>query len=156
MRDLINTRIKFRERFRPFAPSVLEEVVDEYFEGAAPDPFMQQVYPVREEKRDVIPAVTHVDGSGRIHTVSERANPRFHRLIREFRTLTGVGVLLNTSFNENEPIVDTPEQAVSCFLRTRMDALVVNDVIVRRLAAGTVTPHSSARSPAPVTQGSSR
>lgn len=135
MRDLINMKIKFREKFRPFAPSILEEAIDEYFVGAVPDPFMQQVYPIREEKRAVLPAVTHADGSGRLQTVSHRTNPRYYRLITEFAAITGVPVLLNTSFNENEPIVDTPEQALDCFLRTRMDALVVNDLIVRRSPA---------------------
>ena len=132
MRDLINTKIKFREKFRPFAPSILEERLDDYFEGAAPDPFMQQVYPIREEKQKEIPAVTHVDGTGRLQTVNAETNPRYYRLIRAFEQETGVPVVLNTSFNENEPIVDTPEQALDCFLRTRMDALVVNDLIIRR------------------------
>jgi carbamoyltransferase len=136
MRELINTKIKFREKFRPFAPSILEEAMDEYFVGAAPDPFMQQVYPVRPEKRGVLPAITHVDGSGRLQTVSRQSNPRYYRLIEAFARITGVPVLLNTSFNENEPIVDTPEQALDCFLRTRMDAIVVNDTLVRRLPAG--------------------
>ena len=132
MRDLINTKIKFRERFRPFAPSILEERLDDYFVGAAPDPFMQQVYPVREDRRAEIPAVTHVDGSGRLQTVSRADNPRYHGLISAFERLTGTPVVLNTSFNENEPIVDTPAQALDCFLRTHMDVLVVNDTIVQR------------------------
>jgi carbamoyltransferase len=132
MRDLINVKIKFREKFRPFAPSILEESMDEYFVGAAADPFMQQVYPVREEKRAILPALTHADGSGRLQTVSRRTNPRYYRLIKEFEKLTGVPVLLNTSFNENEPIVDTPEQALDCFLRTRMDVIVVNNTVIRR------------------------
>ena len=132
MRDVINLKIKFREKFRPFAPSILESAMDEYFDGAAPDPFMQQVYPVRPEKRVILPAITHVDGSGRLQTVSPRTNPRYHRLISEFAAITGVPVVLNTSFNENEPIVDTPEQALDCFLRTRMDAIVVNNTIIRR------------------------
>ena len=125
MRDIINTRIKFRERFRPFAPSVLEEALDEFFVGAVPDPFMLQVYPVRPDKRAVVPAITHVDGSGRLQTVSARSNPRYYDLIRAFRRLTGVGMVLNTSFNENEPIVHTPDQALDCFLRTSMDVLVI-------------------------------
>lgn len=133
MRELINSKIKFREKFRPFAPSILEHAMEEYFVDAAPDPFMQQVYPVREEKRDILPAITHADGSGRLQTVSERTNPRYFRLISEFEAITGVPVLLNTSFNENEPIVDTPEQALDCFMRTRMDAIVVNNTIVRRI-----------------------
>ncbi len=132
MRELINTKIKFREKFRPFAPSILEESLHEYFVDAAPDPFMQQVYPVRPEKRAVLPAVTHVDGTGRLQTVSSRTNPRYYKLIRAFADLTGVPVVLNTSFNENEPIVDTPEQALDCFLRTRMDAIVVGNTIVTR------------------------
>jgi len=132
MRDLINLKIKFREKFRPFAPSILEEAMDDYFVGGAADPFMQQVYPVREDKRAVLPAITHVDGSGRLQTVSNRTNPRYYRLIREFEAITGVPVLLNTSFNENEPIVDTPEQALDCFFRTRMDVIVINNTIIRR------------------------
>ena len=133
MRELINSRIKFREKFRPFAPSIREESLHEYFVDAAPDPFMQQVYPVRPEKQSTLPAITHVDGTGRLQTVSERSNPKYYRLIAEFAELTGVPVLLNTSFNENEPIVDTPEQALDCFFRTRMDAIVVGDTIIRRL-----------------------
>ncbi|MEJ7760027.1 MAG: carbamoyltransferase C-terminal domain-containing protein [Gemmatimonadaceae bacterium] len=136
MRDLINAKIKFREKFRPFAPSILEEAMDDYFVGAAADPFMQQVYPVRVDKRAVLPAITHADGSGRLQTVSERTNARYYRLIKAFEGLTGVPVLLNTSFNENEPIVDTPEQALDCFLRTRMDVIVVNNTIIQRVAAG--------------------
>jgi carbamoyltransferase len=132
MRELINVKIKFREKFRPFAPSVLEEAVRDYFVDPAPDPFMQQVYPIRENKRAIIPAVTHVDGSGRLQTVNENQNPLYYRLIWEFARLTGVPMLLNTSFNENEPIVDTPEQALACFLRTRMDAIVLGNTIVAR------------------------
>jgi carbamoyltransferase len=125
MRDIINAKIKFRERFRPFAPSILEEALDEYFVGAVRDPFMIQVYPVRLEKRGVIPAVTHVDGSGRLQTVSRATNPLYWRLIDAFGRLTGVPVLLNTSFNENEPIVLRPDEALDCFLRTDMDVLVM-------------------------------
>jgi carbamoyltransferase len=135
VRELINTKIKFRERFRPFAPSIAEEALHDYFEEAAPDPFMQQVYPVRPDKRSVIPAVTHVDGSGRLQTVSARTNPTYYTLIKEFEKLTAVPVVLNTSFNENEPIVDTPEQALDCFMRTRMDAIVLHNTIVRRQPA---------------------
>lgn len=135
MRDLINTKIKFREKFRPFAPSVLEEALDEYFVGGAADPFMQQVYPVQPDKCTILPAITHVDGTGRLQTVSARTNPRYYRLISAFRDLTGVPVVLNTSFNENEPIVDTPEQALDCFLRTRMDVIVVNNTVIRRQPA---------------------
>ena len=125
MRDIINQKIKFRERFRPFAPSVLAEAIDEYFVGAVHDPFMLQVYPVRPDKRDTIPAVTHVDGSGRLQSVSQESNARYWALINAFRAQTGVPILLNTSFNENEPIVERPEQALDCFLRTDMDLLVM-------------------------------
>ena len=135
VRELINTKIKFRERFRPFAPSIAEEALHDYFEDGAPDPFMQQVYPVRADKRTVIPAVTHVDGSGRLQTVSARTNPTYYALIKEFERITGVPVVLNTSFNENEPIVDTPEQALDCFMRTRMDAIVLHNAVVRRQPA---------------------
>ena len=132
MRDVINQKIKFRERFRPFAPSILAEAIDEYFVDAVHDPFMIQVYPVRPEKRASIPAVTHVDGSGRLQSVSEVSNPRYWALIRAFREQTGVPVLLNTSFNENEPIVERPEQALDCFLRTDMDVLVMGPHILRK------------------------
>jgi carbamoyltransferase len=135
VRELINTKIKFRERFRPFAPSIAEEALHDYFVDAAADPFMQQVYPVQPDKRAVIPAVTHVDGSGRLQTVSERTNPTYYALIKEFEKLTGVPIVLNTSFNENEPIVDTPEQALDCFMRTRMDAIVLHNTVVRRQPA---------------------
>ncbi len=132
MREIINTKIKFREKFRPFAPSVLEEAYDRYFVGAVPDPFMIQVYPVRPEARSTIPAVTHVDGSGRIQTVNRNANPRYWGLISAFERRTGVPILLNTSFNENEPIVLQPSEALDCFLRTRMDVLVLGNHIVTK------------------------
>jgi carbamoyltransferase len=132
MREIINTKIKFRERFRPFAPSIAEENLDEYFVGAVPDPYMVQVYPVRPEKRTVIPAVTHVDGSGRLQTVSRTTNPLYWKLIKAFEARTGVPVLLNTSFNENEPIVHRPSEALDCFLRTRMDVLVLGPYVLRK------------------------
>ena len=132
MRDIINTRIKFRERFRPFAPSILEEAIDRYFVGGVPDPFMLQVYPIRPDKRAMVPAITHVDGSGRLQTVSERSNPRYWNLIRAFERITSVPMLLNTSFNENEPIVLKPEEALDCFLRTHMDVLVLGNHTVER------------------------
>ena len=125
MRDVINTKIKFREKFRPFAPSVLVEAVHDYFVDAGPDPFMLLVRPIRPDKRAVIPAVTHVDGSGRLQTVDRAANPLYWQLIDQFGRLTGVPVLLNTSFNENEPIVLKPAEALDCFLRTHMDILVI-------------------------------
>ncbi len=145
IRELINTKIKFRERFRPFAPSIAEEALHDYFEDAARDPFMQQVYPVRPDKRAVIPAVTHVDGSGRLQTVSARTNPTYYALIKEFEKITGVPVVLNTSFNENEPIVDTPEQALDCFMRTRMDAIVLHNAVVRRQPAERTAALGAAR-----------
>jgi carbamoyltransferase len=132
MREIINTKIKFREKFRPFAPTVLEEAHDQYFDGSVADPFMMQVYPIRAEKRDVIPAVTHVDGSGRLQTVNREGNRRYWELIRAFERRTGVPVLLNTSFNENEPIVHRPAEALDCFLRTRMDVLVLDDHVVTK------------------------
>ena len=134
MRDIINQKIKFRERFRPFAPSIQAEAIDDYFVGAVHDPFMIQVYPVRPDKRDVIPAVTHVDGSGRLQSVSRESNPRYWALIEAFRQQTGVPVLLNTSFNENEPIVERPEQALDCFLRTDMDVLVMGPHLLSKRA----------------------
>jgi carbamoyltransferase len=136
MRAIINTKIKFREKFRPFAPSILEEALDDYFVGAVPDPFMIQVYPVRPDKRLLIPAVTHVDGTGRLQTVSRQTNPLFWQLLKEFEKLTGVPVLLNTSFNENEPIVHKPEEALDCFLRTDMDVLVIERVVIEKRAGG--------------------
>jgi carbamoyltransferase len=135
MRDIINAKIKFREKFRPFAPSVAEEAHADYFIGSVPDPFMMQVYPVRPEKRDVVPAITHVDGSGRIQTVSRNGNPRYWRLITAVGRRTGVPMVLNTSFNENEPIVHKPEEALDCFLRTRMDVLVLGNHVVTKNAA---------------------
>ncbi|MGH9204486.1 MAG: carbamoyltransferase C-terminal domain-containing protein, partial [Vicinamibacterales bacterium] len=132
MREIINTKIKFREKFRPFAPTILEEAHEQYFDGSVADPFMMQVYPIRPEKRDVIPAVTHVDGSGRLQTVNRDGNRRYWELIRAFERRTGVPVLLNTSFNENEPIVHRPAEALDCFLRTRMDVLVLDDHVVTK------------------------
>ena len=135
MREILNVKIKLREKFRPFAPSILEERLDDYFEGAVRDPFMIQVYPVRAEKRSVIPAVTHVDGSGRLQTVSRETNPLYWELLRAFETRTGVPVLLNTSFNENEPIVYRPQEALDCFLRTDMDVLVIGNQVFEKKAA---------------------
>jgi carbamoyltransferase len=139
MREIINTKIKFREKFRPFAPSVLEEAHDRYFVGAAPDPFMLNVYPIRPEQRGVVPAVTHVDGSGRLQTVSREHNPLYWQLIHAFEQRTGVPMLLNTSFNENEPIVHRPEEALDCFLRTRMDVLVLGTTVVEKPATASQT-----------------
>jgi carbamoyltransferase len=136
MKDVLNSRIKRREPFRPFAPSILEERVGDYFEESYPDPFMIKVYPIRPEKRAEIPAVTHVDGTGRLQTVSRAQNPRYWSLIRAFEEKTGVPVVLNTSFNENEPIVNTPAEALGCFLRTKMDVLVLGDWMVERSVPG--------------------
>jgi len=132
MRDILNKRIKHREPFRPFAPSILEEYTGEWFEKDYPSPFMLLTYKVRPERRDRIPAPTHVDGTGRLQTVSRRTNPHYWKLIEAFRQLTGVPVVLNTSFNENEPIVCKPEEAVECFLRTKMDILVMGNYVVER------------------------
>jgi carbamoyltransferase len=132
MRDIINLRIKFREKFRPFAPSILEEHVGEWFEINEATPYMEKVFPIRREKHALIPAVTHVDGSGRLQTVSKRTNPLYHALITRFFEKTGVPIILNTSLNENEPVVRTPAEAISCFLRTDMDVLVLGNCFIDR------------------------
>ena len=132
MKDVLNERIKKREPFRPFAPSILEERVADYFEQTHPAPTMLMVYQIKPERCSQIPAVTHVDGSGRLQTVSREVNPRYHQLISDFAELTGVPVVLNTSFNENEPIVCTPRDAIDCFLKTRMDVLYLGNQAVRR------------------------
>ena len=132
MKDILNLKIKRRESFRPFAPSILSEEVSEWFEQSGDVPFMMQVYKIIKKKRLEIPAVTHVDGSGRLQTVSEKTNPRYYALIKEFKNLTGIPMVLNTSFNENEPIVCKPEEALNAFLRTKMDLLVIGDWIVKR------------------------
>ena len=132
MRDIINLKIKFREKFRPFAPSILEEHVSAWFERDEPAPFMEKVFKIREEKRVEIPAVTHVDGTGRLQSVSRHTNPLYWELIEAFRQRTGVPILLNTSLNENEPIVLTPAQALSCYLRTKMDVIVLGSYFVTR------------------------
>jgi len=132
MKALLNAKIKRRESFRPFAPSVLEESVADWFEEDDAVPFMMQVFQIRKDKRQLIPAVTHVDGSGRLQTVSRSTNPRYHRLIAEFHKSTGVPMVLNTSFNENEPVVCQPKEALSCFLRTNMDLLVLGDTMIAR------------------------
>src|SRR5437762_7216255 len=132
MKDILNERIKKREPFRPFAPSILEECIGDYFEQTHPAPTMLMVYQIKPERRAEIPAVTHVDGSGRLQTVSRDENARFSQLIEEFYKITGVPVVLNTSINENEPIVCTPRDAIDCFLRTRMDVLYIGNHSVRR------------------------
>lgn len=132
IKEILNRRIKHREIFRPFAPSILAEATGEWFEKSHPSPFMTLAYAVRPEKRAQIPAPTHIDGTGRLQTVTPEANPLYHALILAFRDLTGVPVVLNTSFNDNEPIVCRPEEAVDCFLRTQMDALVLGDFLIAR------------------------
>ena len=132
MKALLNAKIKRRESFRPFAPSVLEEEVSSWFEEDDAVPFMMQVFQIRPEQRQKIPAVTHVDGSGRLQTVSRHTNPLYHKLIRTFEKMTTVPMVLNTSFNENEPVVCQPKEALDCFLRTKMDMLVLGDTIVER------------------------
>lgn len=132
MKSALNARIKHREDFRPFAPSILEEATGEYFEQDYPDPFMLKVYAVRPEQRSRIPAVTHVDGTGRLQTVARAYSPLYWSLIRSFGDRSGVPVLLNTSFNDNEPIVCTPDEAIECFLRTRMDALAIGGNLVEK------------------------
>jgi carbamoyltransferase len=132
MKEILNRRIKHREIFRPFAPSILAESTGEWFEKSHPSPFMTLAYAVRPEKRAQIPAPTHVDGTGRLQTVTREANPKYHALISAFGELTGVPVVLNTSFNDNEPIVCRPEEAIDCFLRTKMDALVLGDFVIER------------------------
>ena len=136
MKAALNAKIKRRESFRPFAPSVLDETVLEWFEEDDAVPFMMQVFQIREDKRARIPAVTHVDGSGRLQTVYRHTNPRYYRLIESFRELTGVPMVLNTSFNENEPVVCRPEEALDCFLRTKMDALVIGNFVLLRSVRG--------------------
>jgi carbamoyltransferase len=132
MKEILNRRIKHREIFRPFAPSILAEKTGEWFEQSHPSPFMTMAYAVRHEKRDKIPAPTHVDGTGRLQTVTPTANPRYWRLISEFERQAGVPVVLNTSFNDNEPIVCKPQEAIDCFERTQMDALVLGDFLITR------------------------
>jgi len=132
MKEILNRRIKHREIFRPFAPSILAERTGEWFAKSHPSPFMNLAYSVLPVQRDKIPAPTHVDGTGRLQTVTREANPRYYELIREFEKQTGVPVVLNTSFNDNEPIVCRPEEALDCYLRTQMDALVLGNFLITR------------------------
>jgi carbamoyltransferase len=132
MKEILNSRIKYREPFRPFCPSILAEKVGEYFETDYPSPFMVMAYKIKPSQRERIPAVTHGDGTGRLQTVEREVNPLYWRLIRKFEEVTGVPVLLNTSFNENEPIVQTPAQAIDCFLRTRMDVLSIGGFLLHK------------------------
>jgi carbamoyltransferase len=131
-----NLKIKKREIFRPFAPAIIDKYVQDWFDipnsSAKAVPFMSEVYKIKKDKQLLIPAVTHVDGTGRLQTVSEKNNKIFYLLIKKFFQKTGVPILLNTSFNENEPIVNTPNEAISCFLRTKMDVIVLGNWIITR------------------------
>lgn len=131
-KELLNSKIKRRESFRPFAPSILKEYVGDYFTKVEDVPFMEKVLPIKPEKYDEIPAVTHVDGTGRLQTVMKDVSPRYYNLIDTFRKKTGTPILLNTSFNENEPIVNTPAEALDCYLRTDMDMLVMENIILEK------------------------
>lgn len=131
-KDLLNAKIKRRESFRPFAPSILKEYVGEYFEVVDDVPFMEKVFPIKKEKHALIPAVTHADGTGRLQSVDKVVTPRYYALIEAFRKKTGVPILLNTSFNENEPIVNSPHDALECYLRTNMDMLVLENCVITR------------------------
>ncbi len=135
MKDILNLKIKRRESFRPFAPSILREHVKDWFELDHDVPFMLQVFQIQEARRHEIPAVTHVNGSGRLQTVNAKQNQRYYQLIEAFFSLTGVPIVLNTSFNENEPVVCRPQEALNCFLRTKMDVLVLGDFIIQRRQA---------------------
>jgi carbamoyltransferase len=132
MKDVLNARIKHREWFRPFAPAILAEAQNEYFEHDHPSPYMLHVYKIRPEKRKILCAVNHVDDTGRLQTVSRDENPLYYDLIQAFRKKTGIPVILNTSFNENEPIVCTPQEAIDCFQRTRMDVLAIGSFLARK------------------------
>ena len=131
-KDLLNKKIKRRESFRPFAPSILKSAITDYFIDASFTPFMEKVFSVKKEKKQKIPAVTHVDGTGRLHSVDQKVSPKYYQLISKFEEKTGVPILLNTSFNENEPIVNKPEEALECFLRTKMDVLVMENIFIER------------------------
>jgi carbamoyltransferase len=134
MKNILNRRIKHREPFRPFAPSILRERVGAYFAQSHPSPFMLLAYAVHADKRQKIPAPTHVDGTGRLQTVDRESSPLYWQLIHEFEKLTGVPVLLNTSFNDNEPVVCQPSEAFDCFQRTQMDLLVLGNYVVKKLS----------------------
>lgn len=132
MKEILNLKIKRRESFRPFAPSILRESAKDWFETDYDVPFMLQVYQISKAKRKDIPAVTHVNGSGRLQTVTEEQNPLYYKLIKEFKKITDIPIVLNTSFNENEPIVCKPKEALDCFLRTYMDVLVLGNSMIER------------------------
>jgi carbamoyltransferase len=132
MKDILNSRIKYREPFRPFCPSILKEATADYFEISADAPFMVTAYKIQLHQRDRIPAVTHADGTGRLQTVERACNPLYWKLLKRFCDLTQVPVLINTSFNENEPVVRTPSEALDCFMRTEMDVLVLGPYFVSK------------------------
>ena len=131
-KDILNLKIKRREAFRPFAPSILKEFVPKYFEQVDDVPFMEKVFQIKQDKRELLSAVTHVDGSGRLQTVDKNVETKYYGLISAFYKKTGIPILLNTSFNENEPIVNTPAEAYACFARTKMDMVVMGNIIVER------------------------
>lgn len=134
MKDHLNANVKFRESFRPFAPSVLWERQQEYFHLDIPSPYMLMVSNILEEKQHLIPSVTHVDGTGRLQTVMKELNPRFYKLIERFDEITGIPIVLNTSFNiRGEPIVETPDDAIRCFLGTGIDELYINDYFIQKI-----------------------
>jgi carbamoyltransferase len=130
MKDILNSRIKHREHFRPFCPSIREENTGDFFENSYPSPFMVCAYKIRPERRAEVPAITHNDGTGRLQTVAKDQNPLYWKLLTRFQELTGVPILLNTSFNENEPVVNLPGEAIDCFLRTNMDVLVIGPFVL--------------------------
>ena len=131
-KELLNIKIKRRENFRPFAPAILKEFTQDYFECTVDVPFMEKVFKIVKDKQGLIPAVTHIDGTGRLQTVDKEHAPQFYALIYAFYAKTKIPILLNTSFNENEPIVNTPQEAIDCFLRTKMDMLVLENCIITR------------------------
>jgi carbamoyltransferase len=145
MKETLNRRIKHRETFRPFAPSILEEAAGEYFERTNPSPFMTFAYSVRPQRRAALAAPTHVDGTARLQTVSRSSNPLYWRLLRAFGDLTGVPAVVNTSFNDNEPIVCRPEEALDCFRRTQMDVLVMGNFVLEKRAADKATDENTER-----------
>ena len=133
MKDHLNAKVKFREAFRPFAPSILWERQQEYFDLDIPSPYMLMVSDILEEKRHLIPSLTHVDGTGRLQTVMKELNPTFYKLIERFNDITGTPIILNTSFNiRGEPIVETPDDAIRCFLGTGIDELFINDFFIQK------------------------
>ena len=142
MRELINSKVKCREAFRPFAPSVLDDRAQEFFDLPAPSPFMQFTVRVKASAKGILPAVTHVDGTARVQTVTREANPRFYDLLATFGRLTGVPVLLNTSFNVQEPIVCSPDEAVRCFQRTQVEWLVLGNLLVGRSSSPSIPNHA--------------